>query len=132
MKEDDSNEDPFSSDIKSNTPIDSSQSSFYQEHSTFLKNRKTTHAHTRIRFNFLNTSPMSEIRTFLITIIRKKFPNIFYAFDSTSFCLLRSERDLKRNQRYLIYGKLSKNKFFFLESLKEEEINYKELCYMIV
>lgn len=109
-----------------------SESSFYQESSSFLKNIKLPALHTQIRFNFLIHSSLGEIRTFLITIIKKKFPNVFYAFDSTSFCLLRSERTLKRNQRYLVYGKLSKNRYFFLESLREEEINYKELCYMLI
>ena len=110
----------------------SADSSFFQESSSFLKNIKLSQLHTRIRFNFLVTSSLGEIRVFLITIIKKKFPNIFYAYDSTSFCLLRSERNLKNKQRYLIYGKLSKNKFFFLDSLKEEDINYKELCYMLI
>lgn len=109
-----------------------SDSSFFQESSSFLKNLKLPQLNTRIQFNFLVSSSLGEIRIFLITIIKKKFPNIFYAFDSTSFCLLRTERNLKKHKRYLIYGRLSKNKFFFLDCLREEEINYKDLCYMLI
>lgn len=115
-----------------NDSKDSESSSFYQERSSFLKSRKIQQAQMKIRFNFIVTSPLNEIRTFLITITKKKFPNVFYGYDSTSFLLVRCERDLKKSHRYLIYGKLSKNRFYFLECLKEEKVDYKSLCYMLI
>lgn len=107
-------------------------SSFYEESSTFLKSNLLPKPSTRLFFNFILCSPFDQIRTFFITIIKKKFPTVFYAYDSSSFCLLKSERNLEKGRRYLIYGRLNKNKYYFLESIKEEEIDYKELCYSLL
>lgn len=111
---------------------ESSFSSFYDESSTFLRSKFLPKPSTRLFFNFILCSPQNQIRTFFITIIKKKFPNIFYAYDSSSFCLLKSTRNLQNGKRYLVYGKLTKNKYYFLESMKEEEIDYKELCYSLL
>lgn len=107
-------------------------SSFYFEPSTFLRSKHLPKAPTKLTYNFILSSELNIVSIFFITVTMKKFPNVFYAYDSTSFCLLRSERNLKKGQRYIVYGKLTKRKFFFLESLKEIEIDYKELCYMLV
>lgn len=108
------------------------QSSFYNESSTFLKSKRIPLPLTKIFFNFVLTSELNEIRVFFITIIKKKFSNVYYGYDSSSFCLLKCPRRLEKGERYLIYGKLTKNKLYFLECMKEEKINYKELCYMIL
>ncbi|ELA41013.1 uncharacterized protein VICG_01972 [Vittaforma corneae ATCC 50505] len=108
------------------------QSSFYNESSTFLRSKHLPRPHTQIFFNFILASPLNEVRAFFITVIKKKYPNVFYAYDSSSFCLLKCNRNLKKGQRYVVYGKLTKNRLYFLESLKEEEVDYKELCYMLL
>ncbi|KAM0679589.1 hypothetical protein GINT2_002218 [Glugoides intestinalis] len=115
-----------------NSSISVAQSSFYREASTFLKSKYLPKPRTSVCYNFIGTSALNKVMVFFITVTKKRFPNIYYAYDSTSFCLVRSERALKSKQRYIIYGKLTKNRFFFLESLKEEEIDYKELCYMLL
>jgi len=108
------------------------QSSIYNDSSTFLNSKRLPRPATHVFFNFVLSSPLNDIRLFFITVIRKKFPNVFYGYDSSSFCLLRCDRDLKKGKRYLIYGRLTKNRLYFLECLREEEIDYKELCYMLV
>lgn len=110
----------------------STESSFYTEPSTLLKSKHLPRPHARLFFNFILTSPLNEVRTFFVTVVRKKFPSVFYAYDSSSFCLLRCSRRLRPGQRYIIYGKLAKNRLYFLECLKEEEVDYKELCYMLL
>lgn len=108
------------------------QSSFCYESSTFLKSKNVPRPTPHVFFNFVISSPLNQIKLFFITVIRKKYSNVFYGYDSSSFCLLKCERNLKKGKRYMIYGKLSKNKLYFLECLKEEEIDYKELCYMLL
>lgn len=104
--------------------------SFYNQKSSFIKQSETPPS--KIYFNFLISSSFNQVKIFYITIIKKKFPNIYYGFDSTAFCLLKYKNNLEQNKRYLIYGTLTKNKLYFIDCLKVEDVDYKRLCYMLL
>lgn len=103
---------------------------FYNQRSSVL--RKSTAPSTRVHFNFLVISPLKQVAIFYLTVIKKKFPNIYYGYDSTAFCLIKCNSLLESGKRYIIYGKLSKNKLFFVDCLSFEELDYRSLCYMLL
>ena len=109
-----------------------SSCSIYKESSTFLRSCRCPETPTKMQFNFLTCSQFNEVKIFFITITKKKFSNVYYGYDSTSFCLVRYGYELKPGQRYIIYGKLSKLKLYFIDCICAEEIVYKDLCYFLV
>lgn len=117
----------------SNTNEDTAdESSLYKESSSFLKSIFCSSAKTTMQFNFIIKTPLNEIRVFYITITKKRFENIYYGYDSTAFCIIRYSGELNIGSRYIMYGKLSKLKTYFLDCLETELIEYKKLCYMIL
>lgn len=101
-------------------------SSFIKEH------EKDSNLPKRRIFSFIVSTQLNFKTTFTITIIKKKFPNIYYGYDSTAFCLIKSQFTLKNNKRYQIYGSLTKNKLFFLDAIKADLLDYKVLLYNIL
>lgn len=117
-------------DIEMSIINNTSKISFYNERSTIIRQSGTPPS--KIHFNFLITSAFRQVKIFFITIVKKRFPNIYYGFDSTAFCLLKYSKRLVQNRRYIVYGTLSKNKLYFIDCLKADEIDYKKLCYMLL
>lgn len=109
-----------------------SSCSYYAESSTFLRSAKVPEPPTKHFFNFIEYSRHDIMLSFYVTISRKKFQNIYYGYDSTSFCLVRSTYPLAINRRYIIYGRLSKARLYFLDSTAVEELDYKAFCYSLV
>jgi hypothetical protein len=113
-------------------PRPDSSHSFYSESSTFLRSKRCPEPQSRIGFNFITVSPLSEIRVFFVTVTRRKFPTVYYGFDSTAFCLLRYAGRLQKDRRYMIYGRLTKNKYYFIDCIDVKEIVYRDLCYLLL
>lgn len=111
---------------------DETSCSIFKDSSTFLRGYVCKNVKTKIDFNFINVSEHNTILGFFITIFKAKSQNIYYGFDSTAFCIVKSNKKLILNLRYLIYGKLSKKKYYFIDLLEAEPIYYKELCYWLL
>lgn len=109
-----------------------SSCSMFKDTSSFLRGQVCQNARTRLHFNFITASAFNEIKIFYITITRKKYSNIYYGYDSTAFCLVRHEKELRVGVRYVAYGKLSKLKLYFIDCMEACEIEYRELCQFLL
>lgn len=115
------------SEIENNTTC-----SVFKDSSTFLRGDVCKSSKTSVSFNFLTQSLHGIVMPFFITITRKRFPNVYYGYDSTAFCIIRCEAPLKLGVRYTIYGKLSKIKMYFIDCMEATPVDYKELCYWLL
>ncbi|KAI5150521.1 hypothetical protein ENBRE01_1549 [Enteropsectra breve] len=100
--------------------------------STFLRSGFCKNPKTKMHFTFLTAVPYFQIIPLFITITHRKYTNLYYGYDSTAFCLVKSEDELQIRKRYIIYGKVSKSKTYFIESYGHEQIEYKKLCHMLL
>jgi hypothetical protein len=111
---------------------DETSCSSMKESSTFLRGPLCRNAKTTHTFLFLVEAPLDTVSVFYVTVTRKKFENVYCGYDSTAFCLVRSTLPLVPGQRYVIYGRLSRIKTFFLDSLNAEPLRYLDLCYCLL
>ncbi|KAI4291493.1 hypothetical protein PAPHI01_0767 [Pancytospora philotis] len=119
-------------DIEPSVQKEETSCSLYKDASTFLRSGACSAAKTSLSFNFVALSPLDIVLPFFISITRQRFSNIYYGYDSTAFCIVRSTEPLEPGVRYIVYGKLSKGKRFFLDSMKATVVDYKELCYWLL
>lgn len=104
----------------------------FQEPSTFLKDPACQNVLPHFDFNFIATTEHNVIKPFFITITAQRFSNVYYAYDSTAFCIVKYNKHLDKGKRYIIYGKVSKLNLYFVECLGADEICYKNLCYSLI
>lgn len=101
------------------------------ETSVVLSGPKYPTPKTRITFNFLKTAILNVVKQFFITVSHAKPNGIYYGFDASERCVILSPIQLDVGKRYSIYGRLRRRKILYLECIKIQNMNYKNLCYEI-
>jgi len=111
--------------------IDENGYKTFQEPSMVLRN-KAGEPRTQIIMNFLASVELSTICGLFLTITRKKYKNVYYGYDSSAFCLIRTLEELVIDKEYHVYGRVMKRKFYFVDCIAVKEIDYREVCSMIL
>jgi len=107
---------------------DETSCSIFKESSSFLRGQVCSSARTRMGFSFIVRAPCDEVRAFFVVVTRRRFGSIFYGYDSTAFCIVRFRGELRAGVRYILYGRLSRLRTYFIDCLAAEQIDYRDLC----
>ena len=111
---------------------DETSCSTLKEPSTFLNGPLCHRAKTTHTFSFILYAELNRIGVFYVTITHERFKNVFYGYDYTTFCIIHSNDRLILNKRYIIYGKVTKIKQYFIEALNTEPFIAKDMAYMLL
>ncbi|KAL6121599.1 hypothetical protein NUSPORA_01465 [Nucleospora cyclopteri] len=83
-------------------------------------------------FNFLIENKFDLVLPYFVYIRRQRNAYVYYGYDASSFVIVKSLENLQINKRYILYGKLQKGKFYYLESIKKNDIDFNKLLNKLI
>lgn len=101
------------------------------ESSFTLQSTKYLEKKTCFVFHYVRLSNLNTLYPFMVTVVKRIGHGIYSGYDTSTYCLVKTEKCMAPGIRYLVYGKVRKTQLYIIHADKVEPVDYKKLCYNV-